>query len=79
MELLAPRFLNRHRISPGHEHITFIYFAKSDTDLISPQESEKNQECYWFSYQDLDNPQYNLMPNIKFYAKTALQELGEKT
>jgi len=75
-ELTPPRFLNRHRINPNHEHITFVYFAKSNTDLIKPCEDEKSEECRWFTEEELNNPLYNIKENVKFYAKKPLEELA---
>ncbi|MBI2031033.1 MAG: NUDIX domain-containing protein [Candidatus Levybacteria bacterium] len=75
-ELIPPYFLNRNRISNTHEHVTLIYFAKSDTNVISETiESEKSKECKWFTKNELIKNR-ELIPNIKFYALKALEKLS---
>lgn len=76
-ELIPPRFINRHRINPTHEHVTLGYFAESHTDFIKPCEDELSEECKWFTKEELNNPVYNIRENVKFYAKKALEELAD--
>ena len=76
-ELLPPRFMNRHRISDTHEHITFVYFAKTNTNTIQQGEVEISDEVHWFTLSGLDDPKYALRDNIKYYAKRALAELKD--
>ncbi len=75
--LIPPRFLGRHPVNETHEHIVFVYFATADTDTVSDSvlDHEKGVEVKWFSREDLENT--DLVPNIKFYAMKALEELGE--
>lgn len=73
IELIPPYHLNRNRISRTHEHVTFVYFAKSDTDIITQTiHREKSEECRWFSKEDLEKDK-TIVPNIKFYAFKALE------
>ncbi len=75
--LISPKYLCRHFVNETHEHVVFVYFAKSNTEAISDSilEHEKGVEVKWFSKEDLENT--DLVPNIKFYATKALEELGE--
>jgi 8-oxo-dGTP pyrophosphatase MutT (NUDIX family) len=75
-ELLPPRFLNRHHINETHEHITFVYFAKSATDQVVVAGDDRSDEWRWFTREELADPQYNLRPNIRRYAESALRELA---
>ena len=76
-DLLPPRFVNRHRISPTHEHIAFIFFAKAKSrDLHIPV--HEHAECRWFKESELDDPKFNLSPDLKHYARTALRELATR-
>lgn len=75
-ELISPMFLNIHRINPTHEHVTLVYFASSNTDVIKQSEKEKSEECKWFNKEELNNPSYEINENVKFYAKRALEKLG---
>ena len=49
-ELIPPKFLNRHRISDAHEHVTLTYFAAADTDEVQePDDGEASGRCRWFA------------------------------
>ncbi|HAQ02481.1 TPA: NUDIX hydrolase [Candidatus Nomurabacteria bacterium] len=76
--LIPPRYLGRHPVNDKHEHVVFVYFAKSKTDLISESilEHEKGVEMKWMTSDDLNK--IEIIPNVKFYALEALKELGEK-
>ncbi len=71
-ELIPPKFLNRHKISNIHEHVTLIYFALAKNKNITQGKQEISDECRWFTKEELDNPEYNIRDSIKFYAKDAL-------
>jgi 8-oxo-dGTP pyrophosphatase MutT (NUDIX family) len=75
--LIPPRYLGRHPVSSTHEHIAFVYFATSDTDILwdSINEHERS-ETRWVTREELDT--MDLIPNIKFYATEALKELGNR-
>jgi len=75
-ELAPPKFLNRHRISDTHEHVTMVYFAKSDTDTVVAESHDRSDEWKWLTYDELEQNTYGVKENIIFYAKRALQELG---
>lgn len=74
--LIPPRYLGRHPVGENHEHIAFVYFATSDTDIVADSilDHEKGVETKWFSMEDLENTE--LVPNVKFYAVEALKELS---
>lgn len=72
-ELLAPRYLNRHRINETHEHIAFIYFAISKTDVLTLSATEQSEECRWFTAAELDDPSFGIRQSIIFYAHEALK------
>jgi len=75
--LIPPRYLGKHPVSDTHEHIAFVYFAKSDTDYISDSKSaHERTETKWVTKEELDKME--LVPNVRFYAEEALKELGEK-
>ena len=72
-ELIPPVALNRHRISPEHEHVTFVFFATSLTNDVQPE--QENDEWRWCTKEDLDL--MDLRPNIRYYAEKALQTLAQ--
>lgn len=73
-ELLPPRFMNRHRINETHEHVTAVYFARSESDIIVQADNEKSEACRWFTEVELDDPKYGISRHIRYYAKAALAE-----
>lgn len=78
-ELIPPKFLNRHRVNETHEHITLIYFAKTDTDrVVMPDNHEKSEDWKWFTREELERNEYDISDTILFYAKRALEELRQK-
>lgn len=73
-EILVPEYINRHYTSPEHEHVTFVYFARSKTDQIVQGDTEVSDGTKWFSAEDLNDPAYNLKADIRAYAKAALEK-----
>jgi 8-oxo-dGTP pyrophosphatase MutT (NUDIX family) len=71
-ELIPPKFMNRHRINPTHEHVTLTYFARSETDVVKPE--NPIDQWKWVDAKELD--QMELRESVRFYAKKALEELG---
>jgi len=75
-ELIPPVALNRHYSNKeGHEHVTFVYFARAKTtDIKAEYSDDKSEECQWCTAEDLDK--LDLWPNVRVYALAALQRLG---
>ncbi len=74
-EVMVPRFINRHRINESHEHISFEYFGTSDTRDVVPGEGESTEGIRWFTWEELDDPQYDIQPRVRDYAKAALKAI----
>lgn len=57
----------------GHtvENIDFIYFAKTDEEMLKPQDGE-SKEFYWMSKDEIINND-NIKPHIKTMALKALK------
>lgn len=75
-EILVPFFINRHRVSDTHEHISLMYVGTSDTRELNPAEGEKQDGFKWFTREDLDDPQYGVVLRVRKYAKVALEAAG---
>lgn len=73
--LYAPDYLDVHRFSEKHNHISLNYFLKAKSDAVRLAEKE-HYDIRWFAEEDLDKPEFNLEPPIKFYAREALKKLG---
>lgn len=70
--LIAPIYLDIHDISPTHRHIGMVYFARAQTDQVALAEAE-HDAIRWLTSEDLENPAYDLLPQMKFYARQALE------
>jgi len=70
-ELPLPQFINRHRVSSTHEHISFVYFATSTTRVTNPAEGEKREGFKWFTETQLHNAS-DVTDRVKKYALKAL-------
>ena len=76
-DLIPPYFLNRHKIDNIHSHVTFVYFAVSNTDQISETiEREKSEDCRWFTREELV-ANNEIKASVKFYALKALKKLSK--
>ncbi|MDB5245447.1 MAG: hydrolase [Parcubacteria group bacterium] len=75
-DLITPYFMNRHRISDTHEHISFEYFGTSETKSVVQGETELSDDIKWFTCEELNDPSYGIAETIRHYAKAALAALG---
>jgi 8-oxo-dGTP pyrophosphatase MutT (NUDIX family) len=78
--LIAPRFLDIHRINPTHEHIGMIYFARpaADSEPANLQLAvEEHHGIKWVSESGLEDLQPPLSGAVKWYCQQALGELAE--
>ena len=73
-ELIPPKFLNRHRIKEGHEHVSMTYFARSETNETVNEGDERSEGLRWFTLGELDDPA--ITERVRVYAKRALAELS---
>ena len=72
--LLAPRFLDIHRITDTHEHIGMIYWARPRNGTLTLSASE-HHDIRWCSTQDLDQLQPPMTEAVKWYCRAALREV----
>ncbi len=71
-ELIPPVSLNRHHVSPTHEHVDMIYFASSATDRVVPENPD--DEWCWAASEELR--ELELLPDVRFYAGLALRTIS---
>lgn len=72
--LIAPRFLDIHRINETHEHIGMIYWARPKRgDLVLAM--EEHHDIRWCSAADLDGLLPEVSGAVRWYALKALEEL----
>ena len=69
--LLTPNYVDVHEANLPHKHISFTYFAVSDSpDFVL---SDEHDAMRWFTEAELSLPEYQLSTAVKFYAVEALQ------
>jgi 8-oxo-dGTP pyrophosphatase MutT (NUDIX family) len=73
--LIAPRFLDIHRINDRHEHIGMIYWARPRSGSVALATAE-HYEIRWCSSEDLDSLQPAMSGAVKWYCRQALKEVG---
>jgi len=73
--LIAPRFLDIHRINSTHEHIGLIYWAhpKSGAVTLAPAE---HHHIRWCSAGELDKLEPAMSDAVKWYCRKAIEEVG---
>ncbi len=76
--LYTPNYLDVHDISNGHRHVSLTYFARAKSDKFVFNKEEHN-EIKWFSKEDLEKPEFNITPAVKFYANEAFKMLGKES
>jgi 8-oxo-dGTP pyrophosphatase MutT (NUDIX family) len=73
--LIAPRFLDVHRINESHEHIGMIYWARpvSGTVELAPVE---HHAIRWANVAELNSLEPAMSESVKWYCRTAIDEIG---
>jgi 8-oxo-dGTP pyrophosphatase MutT (NUDIX family) len=72
--LIAPRFLDIHKISETHRHIGLIYWARPirGTVTLAPLE---HHDIRWFAIEELDTLAPMDEP-VKWYCRKAIEEIS---
>jgi 8-oxo-dGTP pyrophosphatase MutT (NUDIX family) len=73
--LIAPRFMDIHRISDTHEHIGLIYLARVLSGDLTLSERE-HHAIKWCSQSELADLQPPISGAIRWYCERALEEVG---
>ena len=73
--LIAPRFLDIHRISDTHEHIGMIYFARPKAGALALA-AEEHHDIRWVSSAELDALQPTMSNAVKWYCRKAIEEVA---
>jgi 8-oxo-dGTP pyrophosphatase MutT (NUDIX family) len=73
--LIAPRFLDIHRISSTHEHIGMIYWARPRGGAVALS-AEEHHDIRWCSAADLEQLQPPMDAAVKWYCRKAIEEIG---
>ena len=73
--LIAPRFLDIHRISDVHEHIGMIYWARPRTGVVTLA-PEEHHEIRWCSSTHLEELRPPISDAVKWYCLKAIEEMS---
>ena len=73
--LIAPRFLDIHRITDTHEHIGMIYWARPRGGKLTLSKGE-HLGINWFSAEQIDHLQPSLSNAVKWYCLKAIEEVS---
>ena len=72
--LIAPRFLDIHRITDTHEHIGLIYWARPLQGTVTLAAAE-HHGIRWCAADDLETLQPPMSKAVKWYCRKALEEV----
>jgi 8-oxo-dGTP pyrophosphatase MutT (NUDIX family) len=73
--LIAPRFLDIHRISDTHEHIGMIYWARPKAGTLALAATE-HHDIRWCALRDLDHLSPPMTDAVKWYCRQAVNEVA---
>ena len=73
--LIAPRFLDIHRINATHEHIGMIYFARPKGGAVTLAPDE-HHHIRWCTSQELDALNPAMSDAVKYYCRKAIEEVA---
>lgn len=76
--LIAPRFLDIHRISDTHEHIGMIYWARPHQENATLQCCPEHFDLRWCGREDLDTLRPSISPAVQWYCVKAIEEIGSR-
>ena len=73
--LIAPRFLDIHRINETHEHIGLIYWARPKNGKLALA-PEEHHDIRWCSLEDMEKLTPPMMDAVKWYCRKAIEEIS---
>jgi 8-oxo-dGTP pyrophosphatase MutT (NUDIX family) len=72
--LIAPRFMDIHRISDTHKHIGMVYWARPRHGSVT-MASKEHHDIRWCTSAELDSLQPAMSNAVKWYCRKALEEI----
>jgi 8-oxo-dGTP pyrophosphatase MutT (NUDIX family) len=74
--LIAPRYLDIHRISETHEHIGMIYWARPKGGKLALAVAE-HHDIRWCAAGELHQLQPAMSDAVKWYCRKAIEEISD--
>jgi len=75
--LIAPRFLDIHRITDAHEHIGMIYWARPRNGKLALA-ADEHHDIRWCRSEELDGLQPPMSAAVKWYCRKAIEETSRR-
>jgi len=72
--LIAPRFLDIHRITDTHNHIGMMYWARPRQGSVTLA-GDEHHDIRWCASAELDGLQPAMSNAVKWYCRKALEEI----
>ena len=72
--MIAPRFLDIHKITDTHQHIGMVYFARPKSGAMALADAE-HHDIRWCSSDDLDTLDPPMTEGVKWYCRKAIEEV----
>jgi ADP-ribose pyrophosphatase YjhB (NUDIX family) len=76
--LIAPRFLDIHRINETHEHIGMIYWARPKNSAAIKLATGEHHDIRWCSLEDLEKLSPPMTDAVKWYCRQAIEEISRR-
>ena len=81
--LLAPRFLDIHRINDTHQHIGMMYWARpkrgGGAHAAGPKlAADEHHDIRWCSIEELDKLHPPMSDAVKWYCRAAIREISSR-
>lgn len=73
--LIAPRFLDIHKITDTHQHIGMIYWARPKSGAMTLA-AEEHHNIGWFTSDELDRLDPPMSNAVKWYCRKAIEEIA---
>lgn len=75
LQLARPEGIQLEDISPGHQHIDLIYFARpADPAAVKPVANDEVDQLGWYARGDLDR--IDLTEEVRAWVERALERVG---
>src|ERR1044071_8316278 len=73
--LLAPRFLDIHRISETHEHVGMLYWARPKQGRLT-LDSGEHHDIRWVAGGELDALEPPMSDAVRWYCRKGIEEIS---
>jgi 8-oxo-dGTP pyrophosphatase MutT (NUDIX family) len=76
--LLAPRFLDIHRINETHEHIGLLYWARPKKSAAVQLATAEHHDIRWCAIDELEKLSPPMTDAVRWYCLKAINEISQQ-